>query len=254
MPKIETHFEAEGKIFRITLNAPKGNVIDMAMLSEMNDAFDALEGAASVRCLLLDATGPHFSFGASVAEHRPGAVEEMLPRFHATILRLARLPLPVVSVVRGLCLGGAMELVSLSHWIFADHGASFGQPEIELGVFAPVASIVLPLKLGQPLAEHLCLTGHRLSAEEAWKHGFVHHVASDPGEAARHFIETELLPKSGVALRHALRAVRHDFVRRLEDSLVPVEKLYLEELMACHDPREGIEAFLEKRKPVWKDA
>jgi cyclohexa-1,5-dienecarbonyl-CoA hydratase len=155
--------------------------------------------------------------------------------------------------VRGRCLGGALELVSVCHRVFAAPDARLGQPEIALGVFAPVASVALGERVGRGVAERLCLGGESLSGEEAERVGLVDVLAEDPSAAALDWARRCLLPRSASALRLAVRAVRVPLVRRLHEDLATVERLYLDELMATEDAVEGLEAFLEKRPPRWQD-
>jgi cyclohexa-1,5-dienecarbonyl-CoA hydratase len=157
--------------------------------------------------------------------------------------------------VRGQCLGGALELVTVCHRVFASPDAKFGQPEIALGVFAPVASVALAERVGRAHAEDLCLTGRVVSASEAAAMGLVQEVTdADPADAALGWLRTHLASKSAASLRLAVRAVRAGLAARLRETLPDLERLYLDELMATSDAVEGLQAFLEKRDPVWKDA
>ena len=144
-----------------------------------------------------------------------------------------------------------MELAIFCNWIFASTTARFGQPEIQLAVFPPPASVILPLKLGQGRADHLCLTGESWTAEQALETGLVQDVSEDPAAALDAFVQTHLLKKSASSLRMAVRAARCNFNAALRQQLPQVERLYIDELMSTHDANEGIGAFLEKRKPRW---
>jgi cyclohexa-1,5-dienecarbonyl-CoA hydratase len=153
--------------------------------------------------------------------------------------------------VRGQCLGGGLELAAFCHRVFAAPDATLGQPEVKLGVFAPVASLVLPLRIGQAAADDLLLTGRTVGGEEALALGLVDELAEDPAGAARAWHRARLRPLSAVALAFAARASRHQLDGALGEGLAHLERLYLEELMATRDAREGIEAFLERRSPTW---
>jgi cyclohexa-1,5-dienecarbonyl-CoA hydratase len=158
----------------------------------------------------------------------------------------------VVAAVRGRCLGGGLELASLCHRVVASREATFAQPEIKLGVFAPVASVVLADRVGRGRAEDLCLSGRTIGAEEALGMGLIDQVAAgDPMPAALAYVREHLLPHSASSLRLAVRAGRTALSARLA-ALPGVEQLYLRELMPTHDAAEGLNAFLEKRTPVWK--
>jgi cyclohexa-1,5-dienecarbonyl-CoA hydratase len=177
----------------------------------------------------------------------------MLPRFHRLFRAMDASSVPVLAAVRGRCLGGGLELASFCHRIFAAPDAKLGQPEIALGVFPPVASLILPDRIGRANAEDLCLSGRTVSASEALEMGLVDAVTENPEEAALEYARTHLLPRSASSLRHAVRAIRLSFSRRLEGELAHLENLYLEELMATEDAAEGIQAFLDKRPPSWRN-
>lgn len=239
-----------GAIVRLVLDAGKGNVIDRACMTELKAAHAAAVAQPAVRAILLDHEGPHFSFGASVPEHLPGVVNEMLPELHALVRQLVGSPVPLVGVVRGACLGGGLEVLLCCTRIVARADAKLGQPEIKLGVFAPVGSVLLPLRVGAGAAASMLLTGESVTAERALQLGLVDELAEDPTAAALRFAEA-LLPCSAIALRHAHRAVRSPWVDAVGARLDAVERQYLQELMATHDAKEGLQAFVEKRPPVF---
>jgi cyclohexa-1,5-dienecarbonyl-CoA hydratase len=242
-----------GALLRLVLDSPKGNVLDGTLVRQLDAAFGEAAADARLKGVLLSAAGPHFSYGASVEEHLPGAVEAMLTGFHALFRRVAASHLPVVAAVRGSCLGGGLELAAFCHRVVAHRDASLGQPEIRLGVFAPVASAILPERLGRGAADDLLLTGRPVDAAHALAIGLVDAVADDPEAAALAWAEEHLLPHSASSLRFATRAARLDFTRRVEARLADLERLYLDELMRTDDAVEGITAFLEKRPPSWTD-
>ena len=156
--------------------------------------------------------------------------------------------------VRGQCLGGGLEVVSAGHLIFAAPDAKFGQPEIQIGVFAPAASCLLPERTSLAAAEDLLLSGRSIGADEALRIGLVNAVADDPEAAALAYFDKHLAPKSAKSLRYAERAARQDTVERVAGKLKKIEKIYLDELMATPDAVEGLTAFIEKRPARWKDA
>ena len=242
-----------GALWRVTIGGSKGNVIDAAVTRALTDLFAEAARARPLKAVLLEGAGKHFSFGASVPEHLPGQVEGMLSRFHAMLLALLDSQVSVLAAVRGQCLGGGLELVSLCHRIFAARDARLGQPEIMLGVFAPAASLVLGERVGRPNAEDLCLSGRSVEAEQARAMGLVDELADDPTEAALAYARQHLLPRSAASLRFAVRAVRAGLRARLAVELPRVERLYLDELMATHDAVEGLQAFLAKRAPEWRN-
>ena len=149
-----------------------------------------------------------------------------------------------------------MELAIICNFLFADKTAKFGQPEIVLGVFPPPASVILPEKIGLAKAEDLLLTGKIISADEAKAIGLVNEVYEDRVAMDREiekWIETVILPRSASSLRFGVRAARIKFNHVLTNFLPQLENLYVSQLMETHDANEGINSFLEKRKPIWEN-
>jgi len=250
---LAVELEKDGALLRLRLSRPKANIVDAAMIGALRAALREHLPGARLRAVLLEAEGPHFSFGASVEEHLPGSCAAMLRELHALILQLVESPVPVLVAVRGQCLGGGLEVAAAGHLLFAAPGATLGQPEIRLAVFAPAASCLLPERIGQSRAEDLLFSGRSIGAEEAYRIGLVNTLADDPGAAALAYFEEHLAPRSASSLRFAVRAARFDFVARVRRKLAEVERLYLEELMATHDAVEGLTAFIAKRPAVWED-
>jgi len=244
----------DGALWQVSLNAPKGNVLDAAMTAELTALFEAAAEEPQLKAILLTAEGPHFSFGASVEEHRADEVKDMLTGFHALFRAIAESRVPVIAAVRGVCLGGGLELVAFCQRIFAHSESSFGQPEIALGVFAPVGSAILADRVGRGTADDLLLTGRTVKADEALAMRLIDEVAVAPETAALEWIEKYLLPRSASSLRFATHAARLAFLRSFERDIEELESTYLEELMATRDASEGIGAFLEKRQPTWSNS
>ena len=139
---VAASLEVDARVLRLVLDAPKANVLDSKMLTELAAALTEHGRKSTLRAILFEGRGDHFSFGASVAEHTKERAPAMLQQLHTLFRQLADLAVPTVAIVRGNCLGGGLELAAWCTWIFADPDASFGQPEIKLGVFPPMASLV----------------------------------------------------------------------------------------------------------------
>ena len=244
--------DRDGKLLRLRLARPKANIIDAAMIAALAQALDDNLSDPRLVAAMLDHEGPHFSFGASVQEHLPDQCAAMLKGFDALMLRLVGAPVPVLVAVRGQCLGGGMEVALGGTQIFAAPDAKFGQPEIQLAVFAPPASCLLPEKMPRAAAEHLLLTGQSIDAAEAHRLGLVHAVSPDPEAAALDYFDKTLAALSPSSLRFAVRAARGDLVERFRVKLAAVEDLYLTGLMSSHDAVEGLTAFLDKRPAKWE--
>jgi cyclohexa-1,5-dienecarbonyl-CoA hydratase len=242
-------------VLRLTLDDPPGNVLDREMTESLRTAVRAAGKNPDLKLLVFIGAGKHFSFGASVEEHRPEHVAAMLETFHGLFHDLMATDLPVLAVVRGQCLGGGLELAAFCDWLVAAEGAHLGQPEIKLGVFAPLGSILIPWRC-QAQGADLLLTGRTVDAITALTMGLVDELLpeTDPEPILDQLIRDRILGLSASSLRLARRAARMGLDRALREDLPRLESLYLEELMKTRDAVEGIEAFLEKRSPTWRNA
>lgn len=249
---LKVWLERDGALLRLRLARPQANIIDQAMIAALSAAFMEHRPGRGLVAALLDAEGSHFSFGASVQEHLPGQCAAMLGKLHALILQMLEWPAPIMVAVQGRCLGGGLEVAMGGSLIFAGSDARLGQPEIQLGVFAPAASCLLPPRIGQAAAEELLLSGRSIDAMEAKTLGLVHTVAADPQMAALEYFEQHFAGKSAAALGCAVTAARGGYLEELRRRLADVERLYLERLMKTRDANEGLAAFLAKRAPRWE--
>ena len=249
---IKTWFEAEGRLLRLRLSRPKANLVDAAMIAALDKALAELIGNSELGAIILDAEGPHFSFGASVEEHLPDQCAAMLGGLHRLVLRMVESPVPLLMAVRGQCLGGGLEIALAGHLMFVAPDSTLGQPEMKLGVFAPAASCLLPELIGPQRAFDLLVSGRSITGAQAASMGIAHEAVADPERAALAYFEEHLKPKSASSLRHAVKAARLDYVARVKDKIRAVERLYLDELMATHDAVAGLEAFIAKRSPQWQ--
>jgi len=249
--KIAVERFLEGQAARVVLNAPKANVLDGEMMGEINALLDELKADNNLKLICFCGSGKHFSFGASVPEHVGDKAAAMLEGFHGLFLRLIELAVPTVAAVSGQCLGGGMELAAFCNWVVAHPGAKFAQPEIQLAVLPPVASLILPFKVGQSRADDINLTGRTIDAEEARAMGLVDVIDEDPVQHVETWAAEQIAPKSAAALRMALRASRWRFNQVFTSEIKNVERFYLQDLMGTADANEGLAAFLDKRKPGW---
>ena len=252
LPKLSTRLEHDGAVLRLTLDAPPGNVLDSILIASLRRAVVLARELIGLRLIVITGAGKHFSFGASVEEHRPENVRSMLSQFHDLFRDVMDTDVPTLALVKGQCLGGGLELAAFCDLVFALENAQFGQPEIKLGVFAPVGSIVLPWRCGGR-ANELLLTGRSVNARTAEAIGLVNRLLPDEVELDR-FIREEILPLSATSLKRARRAARWHIHRQMQHALADHESLYLDNLMHTPDATEGIVAFLEKRPPRWTHA
>ncbi|RLB39746.1 MAG: hypothetical protein DRH20_02900, partial [Deltaproteobacteria bacterium] len=157
--------------------------------------------------------------------------------------------------VYGSCLGGGCELAAFCDLVISADDAKFGQPEIQVGVFPPIAAQLFPRIMGRKAAMELILSGKIISSEEALRIGLVNRVVPrEELEGATSEFLKPYLKLSAAVLSITRKAIFSGLRDDFEPSLAVIEELYLNELMKTHDANEGLEAFLDKRKPVWKNA
>ena len=250
-----THIRVQetAEVLRVTLDRPPLNVLNIAMMEEMHAAIERARQLPHLRALVFDAAGKAFSAGVEVGEHMGDLMPKMLEAFHRIFHLLGECDRPTIAVVQGAALGGGCELAAFCDLVLASEGAKFGQPEIKVGVFPPVAAVVFPRLMGWHKAMELLLTGDSLDAATALQFGLVNRVVpADQLEGALQSLLASLREKSGLVLgmtKRALLAGAPDFAACLHR----VEELYGVRLMRTHDATEGLQAFLDKRKPAWED-
>ena len=244
MSKIE--FATDANAYRVTLNDPPLNIMDITMLEELRDALGRVKNDR--HALIVAANGGKtFSAGASVQDHIGDRVVTMLERFHDCFRILAKLDIVTVAFVSGAALGGGCELALACDFILASDRAKFGQPEINLGVFPPVAAYQLSRQLPPRKGLELLLTGDPVDAREIANAVF---PAAEFDASANAWMQ-KIYKQSASSLRMAKRAFRLAQNADFDERLSKVERLYLEELMKTKDANEGLAAFIEKRKPAW---
>lgn len=250
---IASEMRRDGGHLRLIINQPKSNIVSIEVMQELRHALATVPSTPTIKLVTVEGAGDHFSYGASVEEHRPAAIHAALSELHGLVRDLLAVPAPTAALVRGRCLGGGFEVALACDLIFAGTTAMLGVPEIALGVFPPAAAALLPLRIGASRAASVVLTGRTAPADTWVAFGLIEAVAP-PQElvaAVDHWFEAHLASRSAAALRYAALATRATMRRHLDGVLPELEHLYLDELMHTKDAVEGIEAFLEKRQPVW---
>ena len=243
---------ADAGVARVVLDRPPLNIVDLTTARELADALEELLGRTDLNAVLLSGRGKAFCAGVDVRDHLPDRGEEMLREFHRVCRMLLELETPVVAAVQGPALGGGCELTLVCDIVIASEKATFGQPEIKLGVMPPLAAVALPRLVAPHLASEMVLTGRILNAQEALAAGLVNYVVS--AEKFDERVEAtlaQLRALSPTTLRLAKRAMR--FARRRPDivDVEAAERLYVHQLMNTPDAIEGLQAFLDKRAPAW---
>lgn len=247
-------FRIDDRVSRITFARPPLNVLNIEMMREIAHALGE-SAQRELVAIVFDADKDcrAFSAGVSVEEHVQDTIFQMLDAFHSIFRLVEQIAKPTIALVDGAALGGGCELVAACDIVIASDRSRFGQPEIKLGVFPPVAAVLLPRAIGEKRARELILTGEIIDAAEAGRLGLCNHVV--PGthlETKLAEILTKLRELSGTSLTFARQSLDLARGRSIESALDEQENIYLHELMKTQDANEGVKAFIEKRKAVWR--
>lgn len=245
-------FTLDAPFARLILMHGRQNVIDFQMMDDLTNVMDEVESRVEISTIILSGAGEHFSAGVDIPSHTPDKAGEMLEKFHNAIRRLVRTTKVTLAVVRGFCLGGGAELAMACDMVITAESAHWGFPEIKLGCFPPVAAGALAAIVGQKRAAELVLTGRTFDGREAVHMGLANRAVPIKLDEAVAEYEERLKALSPAALAHAKRALYSWDAAHFEKGLARAEQIYLKELMQTEDAREGILAWIEKRKPHWK--
>jgi cyclohexa-1,5-dienecarbonyl-CoA hydratase len=248
-------FEKKNKIATITLNTPPLNWLTIVMMKEINEVLVDVKKDPTVQLLVFDHAGEKaFSSGVDVADHTEDKVDEMIDIFHRMFRHLSEIDVPTLAVVNGVALGGGCEVISFCDMVIASERSRIGQPEIAVGVFPPVAAAWFPKIIGLKKTYELLLTGKMLNAKESEAIGLINAVIPTEGfrEGVDKFI-ADLMNKSRPVSMWTKRAIKAGLSLDFNQALKASEILYLSGCMTTKDAKEGITAFMEKRKAVWKD-
>jgi len=250
------HIQTELKdgVATLTLNRAPLNVLNIEMMEEIDSYLESLQKESSLKLLVIQAMGKAFSAGVDVGEHLGDLVYRMIEVFHKIFRLMDSLKVPSIAVVNGSALGGGCELALYCDMVIATEKSKFGQPEIQVGVFPPIAALIFPRVIGAKKAMELILSGEIIDAHESLRLGLINKVVPEGSlaEEANGFIE-KFKKLSGIVLKLAKEATLAGLNDDLDRGLRNIEKVYLDRLMKTHDAIEGLKAFLEKRKPTWKN-
>lgn len=249
---IEVNYE--NGLGTITLNRSPVNILNITMMEEINQALDSFMDNKELKVILFNAKGKCFSAGVDVGEHMGDLAPKMIEVFHGIFRRMEKLGILTVASVYGSCLGGGCELAIFCDMIVASESAKFGQPEIKVGVFPPIAAYLMPRILGRKIAAELILSGEIIDAVQCLSLGLVNKVVKEEDLEPQtvEFVKPYLNLSSKV-LSLTKKAITAGLRDDLEPALKLIEDIYLDELMNTHDAHEGLEAFLDKRRPEWKN-
>jgi cyclohexa-1,5-dienecarbonyl-CoA hydratase len=249
-------FTTDDRIARITLARPPLNILNIAAMREILSVVNDCAHQRELAAIVFDAApgSKAFSAGVAVEDHTPDRVFQMLDTFHSIFRNLLQAAKPTIAIVDGPALGGGCELTLACDLVIASNRARFGQPEIKLGVFPPIAAILLPRVIGEKRAAELVLTGELIEADEALRLGLVNYVvAPEELESKTNEVLSKLRELSASSLAMTRAALDLATRKNFESILHEVENLYLHELLRTSDADEGVRAFMEKRKPEWRN-
>jgi cyclohexa-1,5-dienecarbonyl-CoA hydratase len=247
-------YEVREDVAFLTLNASPLNLLTAAMMLELAAGLARAQADRSLKAVALTAEGQVFSAGADIGEHRPEQAPAMIAGFSRLFATLGASELPLVMAVDGAALGAGFELALMADVLLASERATFGQPEIRLGFFAPVGVAWLPARIGVARSLEVTSTGRTYTAAEMAAMGLVSRVVPPDGlAAALDAVLTDLRRASPMIMRMNVRLTRQLMGRPFEEARQEAERVFLTELMATEDVREGIASFYEKRRPAWKN-
>jgi len=239
---------------RITFNRPPLNILNIQMMEEINEALIKFQNEEVLKLIIFDAEGKAFSAGVDILDHKPEKIDKMLEEFHNIFHNLYQLEVPTLAIVRGMALGGGCEIALFCDMILATEKAKFGQPEPKVGVFPPVAAVMLPKLIGLKKSYELLYSGDTIDAAEAYRLGLVNKIleGNDEENQIAEFIK-KFTSLSSVVLKLTKRAIEKGLDKNFTLGLKYVEDIYQKTLMKSEDAIEGLNAFMEKRAPKWKN-
>lgn len=249
--------EIEDHIGLITLNRPKAlNALNSQLLSELGDALTSMQKDKNVRCIILTGSEKAFAAGADIKEMSEKSFVDMFTQdyFGAESDAILRVRKPIIAAVSGFALGGGCELAMMCDFIIASDTAKFGQPEINLGVVAGIGGTQrLTRFVGKSKSMEMHLTGRMMEADEAERSGLVSRIVptkdllSEARKAAGKIAE-----KSSISTMLVKEAVNRAYETTLQEGLL-YERRVFHSLFSTHDQSEGMNAFVEKREPQFRD-
>ncbi len=246
--------EAAGGVATLTIDHPPVNVLTTAGMRELADAIERSGRDPSVKAVQVRGQGRAFCAGVDISDHTDDKVGPMMDAFMRLIRAIDQCEVPTVAAVHGACLGGGLEVAGCCDLVYAGEGAKLGQPEIKVGVLPPAAIAAFPSRIGARATAEIVLLGESFGAARGREVGLVNEVVPD-GEV---FARADAVCKSLASLSRPVLVLAK---RALKEAAPPVdpgafraiERMYVGELMALDDAKEGLSAFLEKRKPQFRD-
>jgi len=247
--------EVRGRVGLVTLNRPQAlNALNNQLMRELMDALAAFDKNDAVGAMVITGNEKAFAAGADIKEMADQSIQQIIDRDHVAVFgRIRTIQKPVIAAVSGWALGGGCEVALSCDMIVASESARFGQPEITIGVIPGAGGTQrLTRAVGKAIAMEMILNNRTLTAQEAYQFGMVNHVVPVDrylDEALK--LAEEIASRAPIAVRVAKKMINQVFERILSDGLAE-EKQQFYNLFATEDQKEGMQAFIEKRKPKWK--
>lgn len=249
-------YSLQNHIARITLTHPKVNVLSQQLIQELNTALDQAETDPEARVIILAGQEKAFAAGADIAEVHHLTTRDFLTHdFVEPWQHINRCKKPIIAEIQGFCLGGGFELALMCDIIVAADNARFGQPEITIGTLpGSGATQRLTALMGKGKAMELCLTGKIITAKEALEWGLIHHcVTRDQLMDTTHAIAQTIAQHSQPVVKMIKSLVKAAAENHLQSGLQRERELF-HATFDLDDQKEGMQAFLDKRKPLFKDS
>lgn len=246
--------EKRGRVGLITLNRPQAlNALNNQLMNEVMDALEAFDKDAAIGAMVITGSEKAFAAGADIKEMSGKSAEEMKEADHVAVFgRIRSVEKPVIAAVSGWALGGGCEIALSCDMIVASESAKFGQPEITIGVIPGAGGTQrLVHAVGKALAMEMILNNRTLSAQEALHHGLVNRVVPVDAyldEALK--LADEIASRAPLAVRAAKKLINAAYDSSLTDGLAEEKRVFYD-LFNTADQKEGMQAFVEKRKPNW---
>jgi len=247
--------EQHDRVGLIRLNRPKAlNALNSTVMAELAAALAEFDADPKIGAIVITGSEKAFAAGADIKEMMEASSIEMLERDHISIWdRIMEVKKPIIAAVSGWCLGGGNELAMICDMVVASESAKFGQPEINLGVIPGAGGTQrLTRAVGKTIAMEMVLNNRHLSAEEAYQFGLINRMTSVESyldEALQ--LAAEIAERAPLAVRLGKEAINHAFQSNLSDGIADERRSFYF-LFSSEDQKEGMQAFVEKRKPMWK--
>ena len=239
-------------VVTLCINQPKTNVLDLDTCLELVEALEILAAQNRARVVILRGEGRCFSTGVDILQHNPEVMPNLLPAFHQIFDSLLSLNAVTIAAVHGYCLGGAAELAFACDRVIVEESAKIGFPEITVGCYPPVALCLLPFRTNFGAAVKMLLSGESESPEQLARWGLVDTVCASGELDTALSRELEGYADKSPAMLGITSSLLHQQARRgWADQIGEFEQHYLSTVLPHADASEGIDAFLNKRKPYW---